>query len=604
MANQAIALQARAPQGNFLAPAIQQGAQFINMMSQQRAAERQAAVQQQQMEIQRAAEGRAARGEARQIVADDQERAKVRAGAIGSGLIGLLRDPSDAGLAQTVDTFKSLGMNPAEYEGVIGQLSKMSDANQRKVFTLQFIAGSEDARNALKYVMPNIKAEKIGDASVFMDDNPNSPTFGKELFRITASPEPVKLNQQVSDNTIYNINPLTGAASEATIGDARVGLVPQQRTLTRTETGVVSPYAIQNAAAPAAPAAVDGLPGPRAAVPAPAPMAAAPAAMPVATALQTNPGAIRDGAFARSQPGYAGASGGFATFNTPQEGVAAQENLLRKDYVGRGFNTIDKIISRYAPPGGENPPAAVANYKKYVAQQTGIDMNAPITAAQVPAVAAAMRQFETGQRPTRAAAPAGTPVATPTGGQTVAEAATQKALRKVLPIIGYNDETGASRVEDLIKESTSGAVQMIGSEIMGAVTGEGTPGRAALKELSAIADNMTFEKLRGKLGAQISDADVRLIARTMADIANGNEPANVRAAAWKNVVLPNLLRGAGVEPKTPTAAAAPAAAAPAAAAAPPTAAVQMLRKNPTPAERKLFDSVFGAGAAAKALGSR
>jgi len=60
MANQAIALQARAPQGNFLAPAIQQGAQFINMMSQQRAAERQAAAQQQQLEIARAAEGREA----------------------------------------------------------------------------------------------------------------------------------------------------------------------------------------------------------------------------------------------------------------------------------------------------------------------------------------------------------------------------------------------------------------------------------------------------------------------------------------------------------------------------------------------------------------
>ena len=63
MANQAIALQTRAPQGNFLAPAIQQGAQMINMMSQQRAAERQAAIAQQTMEIQRAAEGRAARGE-------------------------------------------------------------------------------------------------------------------------------------------------------------------------------------------------------------------------------------------------------------------------------------------------------------------------------------------------------------------------------------------------------------------------------------------------------------------------------------------------------------------------------------------------------------
>jgi hypothetical protein len=224
--------------------------------------------------------------------------------------------------------------------------------------------------------------------------------------------------------------------------------------------------------------------------------------------------------------------------------------LLRKDYVGRGFNTINKIVSRYAPPGGENPPAAVANYKKYVAQQTGIDMDAPITAAQVPAVAEAMRQFETGQRPARAGTPVAAPA--PAGGQTIAEAATQKALRKVLPIIGYNAETGASRVEDLIKASTSGAVEMIGSEIMGAATGKGTPGRAALGELSAIADNMTFEKLRGKLGAQISDADVRLIARTMADIANGNTPANVREAAWKNVVLPGLLRGAGMEPKTPT----------------------------------------------------
>jgi hypothetical protein len=60
MANQAIALQARAPQGNFLAPAIQQGAQMINIMSQQRAAERQAAAQQQQLDIARTQELRAA----------------------------------------------------------------------------------------------------------------------------------------------------------------------------------------------------------------------------------------------------------------------------------------------------------------------------------------------------------------------------------------------------------------------------------------------------------------------------------------------------------------------------------------------------------------
>jgi hypothetical protein len=113
---------------------------------------------------------------------------------------------------------------------------------------------------------------------------------------------------------------------------------------------------------------------------------------------------------------------------------------------------------------------------------------------------------------------AGTPVATPTGRQTVAEAATRKAFGKILPIIGYDANTGKNRVTDLIKASTSGGAEMIGSEVKG-FFGEATPGRKALGELSAIAENMTFEKLKGKLGAQISNADVQLIARTMADVA-------------------------------------------------------------------------------------
>jgi hypothetical protein len=58
VANQAIALQARAPQANPLGGAIQQNAQLINMMSQQRGAERQAAAAQQQMQIAGAKEQR------------------------------------------------------------------------------------------------------------------------------------------------------------------------------------------------------------------------------------------------------------------------------------------------------------------------------------------------------------------------------------------------------------------------------------------------------------------------------------------------------------------------------------------------------------------
>jgi hypothetical protein len=90
VANQAIALQARAPQGNFLAPAIQQGAQFINMMRQQQALDRQTAAQEQSMQLARAAEDRAVAGEARatelQPFKVDEAKLKSAADAIKVGM--------------------------------------------------------------------------------------------------------------------------------------------------------------------------------------------------------------------------------------------------------------------------------------------------------------------------------------------------------------------------------------------------------------------------------------------------------------------------------------------------------------------------------------
>ena len=60
MANQAIALQARAPQMPNIGSAMQQNAQMINMMAQQKAAERQAAQAQQKMQLEQEAAGREA----------------------------------------------------------------------------------------------------------------------------------------------------------------------------------------------------------------------------------------------------------------------------------------------------------------------------------------------------------------------------------------------------------------------------------------------------------------------------------------------------------------------------------------------------------------
>jgi hypothetical protein len=146
---------------------------------------------------------------------------------------------------------------------------------------------------------------------------------------------------------------------------------------------------------------------------------------------------------------------------------------------------------------------------------------------------------------------------TPTAGtkpQTVSEQQRRKGFQKTLELFDYNEKTGEDSVSPLIKASTSGGAEKLGSDVAG-FFGVGTPGAVAIGQLESLKDNMTFEKLRGKLGAQISDADVRLIASTMGDIANPLTPAPVRLAKWQNIVLPILVRGAGLTPvkrATPT----------------------------------------------------
>lgn len=120
-----------------------------------------------------------------------------------------------------------------------------------------------------------------------------------------------------------------------------------------------------------------------------------------------NGGAIKDGAFARAQPGYTGSSGGFATFSSPEAGAAAQVKLLRDGYLARGINTVQGIVGRYAPVGPENSAESVANYTSYVARRAGVDPTQPIPESKLPAVAAAMREFESGNTASAPAAMTG-----------------------------------------------------------------------------------------------------------------------------------------------------------------------------------------------------
>jgi hypothetical protein len=106
---------------------------------------------------------------------------------------------------------------------------------------------------------------------------------------------------------------------------------------------------------------------------------------------------LENGRFTRSQPGYVGSDGRFARFATEADGARAQEQLLARSYLGNGPRSVRQIIDRYTPPHPENPPAARANYIRYVERRLGIRPGQPVTQAQVSALAQAMREFETGR---------------------------------------------------------------------------------------------------------------------------------------------------------------------------------------------------------------
>lgn len=91
----------------------------------------------------------------------------------------------------------------------------------------------------------------------------------------------------------------------------------------------------------------------------------------------------------------------FQRFNSPQEGIAAQEALLQRRYFGRGLNTVSSIVETYAPRqsrGGDNTDAQVNNYIGYVAKRLGVNPNDTLSPTMVSRLGQAMREFETGKR--------------------------------------------------------------------------------------------------------------------------------------------------------------------------------------------------------------
>lgn len=350
MPNQMIALQARGPQLPDLSRQTAQYANMMNMARQSEAAQLQGERARQEMEFARA-------GEAREAALQTPRMAKAQ---------------SEAALADL--------KTGVEFNAYVYMALKHADSPEQVAGFAQRIA------DAPQFQTPLYQGT-LSDAVASMPTDPAQFDVWKKQTGIKALSAAQQMEQEYIKQTTGTEErlisvPKFGGGGATEVAGSRIQVAPG---MTYVKGADDATYAMPTKGV----GSFDT----------PAPAVGAPGALkPVAKALQTNPGALKDGPFAQSQRGYTGKSGGFATFKTPEDGIAAQENLLRGSYVNKGFNTVNKIINKYAPQGPENSAASVKSYKEYVARRTGVDINTPITAAQIPAVAQAMREFETDKK--------------------------------------------------------------------------------------------------------------------------------------------------------------------------------------------------------------
>jgi hypothetical protein len=505
MANQMIALQARAPQGDPLGGAIRNNAALINQMSQQAAAQRQAQMAQQQMQLAQAKEARDAAlavpqlDEARSKAFSAEQKTILDFFDLAAAGMKIARGPEDA---RKIGDFLKNEFNGTALVDVVDQtLSSLpDDPNLFEPWRMQTLNQSLDAKSQTEQ---EFTTQNLGTSTRVLATPKFAGSPGGGASRVVSGSEAEVAFKPVVVN-VEGIGPLVVDPNTSNAYPAAAG---PTGGYTRPGTKSVG----------------GGIPAGRGGA---------------SSALTTNPGALKDGAFAKSQPGYAGASGQFATFDTPEAGIAAQENLLRSAYVSKGFNTINKIVDRYAPQGPENSAASVSNYKKYLAERTGINIDAPVSAAQIPIVAAAMREFETGNRPGAGEDKGSAP-------QTVQQAANtagrEKIAKQFLDVTGVNFSTGEDPVNALIRGSTSGGAEQMGASVKAFIPeqfgGGATSGMENIQALKVVkATLLTALAPGGRLSTGISNEDRRSMESQLANIDDPSVPASARLRGWLEVL--------------------------------------------------------------------
>ena len=532
MANQAIALQARAPQTDFMGRAIQQNAQMMNMLAQQRAAERQAAKTSQEMQF-------AAAEEARKAELQGPTMEKARSEATAQGIKTALD------FSNFVYTGLSNSADPAQAMQIAQRIA------QQPQFQEDLFQGA------------------LADAMSTMPQDPAQFEMWKENTLSKTLDGAKRLERQLIEQNLGATTRVISAPKYGSGGAARV-LEGSEAPVTVKPIGMnvegVGPGVLDPESDTFYPATM-GTPGgytpPRGPVSVPRGAPSAPAGGDTfSRMIGVESGGQQFDRSGKPLTSRAGAIGiaqvmpGTAPEAARLAGLPFDENRYRNDAeynLALGKAYYEKQLADF---GDERLAAAAYNAGPGAVRRALQKGGRDGWVSHVPRETQKYLQDVFGGAPAGRGS-AGAPAPRGAAGEpprTIEEEKKLRAFRKLLPTLGYDPDTGEDIVSPLIEASTSGGLEMLGSDIVGFATGKATAGREALGKLKAIAANLTFDKLDGKLGAQISNADVQLVANTMADIANGSIPANERLGMWRDTVLPILLRGAGIEPKKPAAA--------------------------------------------------
>lgn len=195
MANQSIALQARAPQNNLLGSAISSNAQMINMMAQQQNAERQNAIAQRQAETAASREARDAAMAVPQLAEAQSKAGSARMDftlkALGRALHTSVNNPTDETLDRAAMTLAEIGLNPAEIDRELSPIKQLP-LEQRKGALMQSILSDPDSKAAFEATLPKPKEMRLGDRTMLIDENPLSPTFNQPIRTETVGMTPAQ----------------------------------------------------------------------------------------------------------------------------------------------------------------------------------------------------------------------------------------------------------------------------------------------------------------------------------------------------------------------------------------------------------------------------